>query len=33
MIEVHYLLSRPDHDRKWLTTTARRIETGELSWP
>jgi DNA-binding PadR family transcriptional regulator len=33
MIEVHYLLSRLNHDRKWLTTTAHRIETGQLPWP
>jgi hypothetical protein len=33
MIEVHYLLSRLEHDRQWLTATARRIETGELAWP
>jgi len=33
MIEVHYLLTRLQHDRRWLTATARRIETGELAWP
>jgi hypothetical protein len=33
MIEVHYLLARLQHDRRWLTATARRIETGELAWP
>ena len=33
MIEVHYLLTRLQHDRQWLTATARRIETGELAWP
>ena len=33
MIEVHYLLSRLNHDSKWLTATIRRIETGALSWP
>ncbi len=33
MIEVHYLLARLDHDRQWLAVTARRIETGDLSWP
>jgi DNA-binding PadR family transcriptional regulator len=32
MIEVHYLLARLEHDRQWLTTAARRIETGELAW-
>jgi hypothetical protein len=33
MIEVHYLLTRLQHDRQWLTATASRIETGELAWP
>jgi DNA-binding PadR family transcriptional regulator len=33
MIEVHYLLSRLQHDMRWLTGTAQRIETGELAWP
>ena len=33
MIEVHYLLTRLQHDRQWLTATAHRIETGELAWP
>jgi DNA-binding PadR family transcriptional regulator len=33
MIEVHYLLSRLRHDRQWLTATAQRIRTGELTWP
>lgn len=33
MIEVHYLLSRLDHDREWLEATIRRVETGELAWP
>ena len=33
MIEVHYLLTRLQHDRQWLTATARRIETAELAWP
>jgi DNA-binding PadR family transcriptional regulator len=33
MIEVHYLLARLDHDRRWLTATAGRIEAGEFSWP
>jgi DNA-binding PadR family transcriptional regulator len=33
MIEVHYLLTRLQHDRRGLTATARRIETGELAWP
>ena len=33
MIEVHYLLSRLQHDMQWLTGTAHRIETGELTWP
>jgi DNA-binding PadR family transcriptional regulator len=33
MIEVHYLLARLKHDEQWLTATARRIETGELTWP
>jgi DNA-binding PadR family transcriptional regulator len=33
MIEAHYLLTRLQHDRQWLTATARRIETGELAWP
>jgi DNA-binding PadR family transcriptional regulator len=32
MIEVHYLLSRLKHDIQWLTGTAHRIETGELTW-
>jgi DNA-binding PadR family transcriptional regulator len=33
MIEVHYLLARLRHDREWLTATAQRIRTGELTWP
>lgn len=33
MIEVHYLLARLEHDERWLTATADRIETGELRWP
>jgi hypothetical protein len=33
MIEVHYLLARLQHDREWLTATAQRIQTGELTWP
>lgn len=33
MIEVHYLLARLDHDQRWLTATASRIETEELRWP
>ena len=33
MIEVHYLLTRLNHDRQWLTATAHRIETGQLAWP
>lgn len=33
MIEVHYLLTRLQHDRQWLIATARRMETGELAWP
>ena len=33
MIEVHYLLTRLQHDRQWLTATAHRIETRELAWP
>jgi DNA-binding PadR family transcriptional regulator len=33
MIEVHYLLSRLHHDIRWLTGTAYRIETGNLTWP
>ncbi|PXX58706.1 hypothetical protein DFR70_11341 [Nocardia tenerifensis] len=32
MIEAHYLLSRLRHDADWLEGTARRIETGDLSW-
>jgi hypothetical protein len=30
---VQYLLSRLRHDVQWLTGTAHRIETGELTWP
>jgi hypothetical protein len=33
MIEVDYLLGRLRHDIQWLTSTAHRIETGELAWP
>lgn len=33
MIEAHYLLARLDHDERWLTATASRIETGDLRWP
>jgi hypothetical protein len=33
MIEVHYLLARLRHDREWLTGTAARIRTGDLTWP
>jgi (p)ppGpp synthase/HD superfamily hydrolase len=33
MIEVHYLLARLEHDKRWLAATADRIETGELQWP
>ncbi|HEY6492679.1 MAG TPA: PadR family transcriptional regulator [Trebonia sp.] len=33
MIEVHYLLTRLNHDRQWLTATARRVEAGDLAWP
>jgi hypothetical protein len=33
MIEVHYLLSRLQHDMQWLTGTAHQIETGQLAWP
>jgi hypothetical protein len=33
MIEAHYLLARLQHDREWLTTTARRIQARELAWP
>jgi hypothetical protein len=33
MIEVHYLLARLRHDREWLTATAARIRTGDLTWP
>jgi hypothetical protein len=33
MIEVHYLLARLRHDREWLTATAQRIRTAELTWP
>jgi len=33
MIEVHYLLARLRHDRQWLTGTAARIRTGDLTWP
>jgi hypothetical protein len=33
MIEAHHLLARLQHDREWLTTTARRIQARELAWP
>jgi DNA-binding PadR family transcriptional regulator len=33
MIEAHYLLARLQHDREWLTATARRIQARELAWP
>ena len=33
MIEAHYLLARLQHDREWLTSTARRIQARELAWP
>ena len=33
MIEVHYLLARLDHDERWLTATADRIEAKKLHWP
>jgi len=33
MIEAHYLLARLQHDREWVTATARRIQALELAWP
>lgn len=33
MIEIHYLTARLNHDAKWLTRTASRVEAGELGWP
>lgn len=33
MVEVYFALSRLEHDAKWLTRLARRVENGELHWP
>jgi DNA-binding PadR family transcriptional regulator len=33
MIEIHYLTARLNHDAKWLTRIASRVEAGELDWP
>ncbi len=33
MVEAHYFLTRLHHDIEWLTATARRIKSGDLSWP
>jgi hypothetical protein len=33
MIKVHYLPARLRHDREWLTATAARVRTGDLTRP
>ena len=33
MIEAHYLLARLQHDREWLTATARLLQARELPGP
>ncbi|GAB3391800.1 hypothetical protein GCM10027568_17980 [Humibacter soli] len=33
MIETHYYLDQLDHERSWLNTTIRRIQTNTLNWP
>ena len=33
MIEARYLLARLQHDREWLTATARRIQARDPAWP